>query len=213
MEENLCWHHRQLMEVAAASLEKNGIPTALFEGRNEALTYLQQEAADAGTVGFGGSMSLAELGLIDLLEKAGKKVLVHGRRGLSHDERRAVMQEQLNCDLFFTSTNALTLGGYLVNIDATGNRVCSMAFGPKKVVVVAGSNKITPDLEGALKRVKEVACPPNARRLGYNTPCAQTGLCSNCNSPNRICRITTIIERKPRFTDLRVCLINEYLGY
>jgi hypothetical protein len=213
MEENFRWHSRRLMEEAAASLEKNGIPTSVFEVRNEALSYLLQEAEDAVTVGFGGSMSLAELGLIDLLEKGGKKTLVHGRRGLSPEERRAVMQEQLHCDLFFTSTNALTLRGYLVNIDATGNRVCSMAFGPRKVVVVAGSNKITQDLESALKRVKEVVCPPNARRLGYNTPCARTGLCSNCNSADRICRVTTIIERKPRLTDLRVCLINESLGY
>jgi hypothetical protein len=213
MDENLRWHRGRLMAEAAASLEKNGIPTAVFEGREEALAYLQQEAGNAETVGFGGSMSLAELGLIDLMEKSGKKTLVHGRRGLSFEERRSVMQEQLNCALFFTSTNALTLGGHLVNIDATGNRVGAMMFGPKRVIVVAGSNKISADLESALKRVKEVACPPNARRLGYNTPCAVTGMCSDCNSPERICRVTTIIERKTRATDLRVCLINENLGY
>lgn len=213
MDENLRWHRRRLMEEAAASLEKNGIPAALFEDCEEALAYLQQEAMEAETIGFGGSMSLSELGLAALLEKSGKTTLVHGRRGLSPEERRAVMQEQLGCDLFFTSTNALTLTGFLVNIDATGNRVCSMAFGPKKVIVVAGTNKVTADLESALRRVKEVACPPNARRLGFNTPCARTGLCSDCNSPDRICRITTIIEKKPRATDLRVCLINEDLGY
>jgi hypothetical protein len=213
MDENLRWHRGRLMAEAAASLEKNGIPTAVFEGREEALAYLQQEAGNAETVGFGGSMSLAELGLIAIMEKSGKKTLVHGRRGLSSEERRSVMQEQLNCALFFTSTNALTLGGHLVNIDATGNRVGAMMFGPKKVIVVAGSNKIAADLESALKRVKEVACPPNARRLGYHTPCAVTGMCSDCNSPERICRVTTIIERKPRATDLRVCLINEDLGY
>jgi L-lactate utilization protein LutB len=213
MDENLRWHRRRLMDHTAAALEKNGFAVALFDGREEAVAYLQQEAMVAESIGFGGSMSLAELDLPALLERAGKTTLIHGRAGLSPEERRRIMQEQLNCDLFFTSTNALTLAGHLVNIDATGNRVCSMAFGPKKVIVVAGSNKITPDLEGALKRIKEVACPPNARRLNYDTPCAKTGRCNDCNSPARICRITTIIEKKPRLTDIQVCLINENLGY
>ena len=124
-----------------------------------------------------------------------------------------MMQEQLGCDLFFTSTNALTLKGHLVNIDATGNRVGAMVFGPRRVIVVAGANKIATDLEAALARVKTFACPPNARRLGFDTPCAHTGLCTDCNSPQRICRVTTIIERQPRATDLAVCLVNEDLGY
>ncbi|TYO95029.1 YkgG family uncharacterized protein [Geothermobacter ehrlichii] len=213
MDEHFQWHRRRLLEQAAAALEKHGFPTRVCDAREEAIRYLLEEAASADTVGFGGSMTLAELGLVSEMEQAGKKVLVHGRPGLGPEERRQVMRQQLTCDLFLTSTNALTLNGQLVNIDATGNRACSMAFGPKKVIVVAGANKISADLESALKRVREVACPPNARRLGFDTPCAKTGLCSDCNSPQRICRITTIIERQPRATDLRVCLVNENLGY
>lgn len=213
MDDHLRWHRRQLMERAASALEKNGFATALCDTREEALAFLAAEAGSAGTVGFGGSMTLASLGAADALARAGKTVLVHGRAELSPEERRQVMQEQLGCDLFLTGTNALTLKGHLVNIDATGNRVCAMAFGPKKVIVVAGANKIVPDLESALRRVKEVACPPNARRLGFDTPCAKTGVCTDCSSPQRICRITTIIEKRPRATDLRVCLVNDTLGY
>ncbi|MBE0596210.1 MAG: lactate utilization protein [Desulfuromonadales bacterium] len=213
MDENVRWHRRQLMEAAAAALEKNGFPTALFDSRQEAVAHLLTTASAADSIGFGGSMTLAELGLPERLQEAGKKTLVHGRAGLSPEARRQVMQEQLGCDLFFTSTNALTLKGQLVNIDATGNRVCAMVFGPKRVIVVAGANKIVADLESALRRVKEVACPPNARRLNFDTPCAKTGRCTDCNSPQRICRITTIIERRTRATDLQVCLINEDLGY
>ncbi len=213
MDENQRWHRRQLMETTAAALEKNGFSTSLFETREEALPSLLECAREVHAVGFGGSMTLAELGLPEILEGEGKKALVHGRPGLSSEERRQVMQAQLTCDLFFTSTNALTIKGHLVNIDATGNRVCAMAFGPKRVIVVAGANKITTDLESALRRVKEVACPPNARRLKFDTPCAKTGRCTDCQSPQRICRITTIIEKCPRATDLRVCLINENLGY
>jgi len=138
---------------------------------------------------------------------------LHVRQDLSPEERIAVMRRQLTCDLFLTGCNAVTLSGCLVNIDATGNRVASMSFGPKKVIVVAGRNKLVDgDVAAAVKRVKERTSPPNARRLGFNTPCATSGFCSDCNSPDRICRITTIIERKPRLTDLRVLVVNEDLG-
>jgi len=213
MDENMRWHRRRLMEQAAAGLERNGFKVVLFDDRQAALEWLSTEADDAATVGIGGSMTLLELGLVARMEEAGKTVLFHGRPEAGLDERRRIMQEQLSCDLFLSSTNALTVGGHLVNIDASGNRVCAMAFGPRKVVVIAGANKIVADIDSALKRVREVACPPNARRLGFDTPCAKTGLCSDCNSPQRICRITTIIERRPRATDLTVCLVNENLGY
>ena len=88
-----------------------------------------------------------------------------------------------------------------------------MGFGPKKVIVVAGRNKLVADIEEALKRIKAYASPPNAKRLNYNTPCAITGFCTDCNSPDRICRITTIIEYKPRLTDIRVLVVNENMGF
>jgi len=213
MDENMRWHRRRLMEQAAIGLEKNGFEVVLFDDRQAALEWLSNEAEAAATIGIGGSMTLSELDLVARMERAGKTVLFHGRPETGFDERRRIMQGQLSCDLFLSSTNALTTGGHLVNIDATGNRVCAMAFGPRKVVVIAGANKIVGDVDSALKRVREVACPPNARRLGFDTPCAKTGLCSDCNSPQRICRITTIIERRPRATDMSVCLINENLGY
>jgi hypothetical protein len=143
----------------------------------------------------------------------GKELLIHGVPGLSIEERLAIMRRQLTCDLFLTGTNALTLSGFLVNIDATGNRVGSMLFGPRKVIVVAGRNKLVDgDIGAAIRRVKESASPPNANRLNYATPCAKTGFCSDCNSPDRICRITTVIDRKPRLTDLRVLVVNEDMG-
>jgi hypothetical protein len=213
MDDHLRWHRRLRMEEAAAALNRNGMPTVIFDGRGDALTYLLGEAQQAEKIGFGGSMTISELALRDHLEQAGKTILNHSKPGLSPEERRQVMQGQLDCDLFFTSTNALTVKGQLVNIDATGNRVGAMFFGPRRVMVVAGANKIVADLDSALARVREYASPPNARRLGFDTPCAHTGKCSDCHSPQRICRITTIIERQPRAIDLRVCLINEDLGY
>lgn len=213
MDEHAYWQRERLLEQAAAALSCNGMPSRVFADRQTALDYLVEAAGPARTVGFGGSMTVAELGLAEILEEAGKTVLVHGRPGLGREERRVVMQRQLSCDLFFTSTNALTLNGQLVNIDATGNRVGAMVFGPRRVMVVAGANKLADDLDDAMRRIKTWACPANARRLGFKTPCAETGSCSDCQSPQRICRVTTIIDRVPRATDLSVCLINEDLGY
>lgn len=213
MDAHLSWFRQRLLADTAAALEKNGFATRVCEDRAAAVAFLLDEAREAQTVGFGGSMTLAELGITRILEDAGKTLLIHGRPGLTIEERRQVMRRQLTCDLFLSGTNAVTRKGELVNIDATGNRVCAMAFGPGKVWVVAGVNKIVTDLDSALKRVKERVSPPNAHRLGFKTPCATTGVCADCNSPDRICRITTIIDRCPRATALGVCLINEDLGY
>ena len=98
-------------------------------------------------------------------------------------------------------------------MDGVGNRTSAMAFGPKKVVIVAGMNKVTQDLESALRRVKEVAAPMRAKSLNMETPCAETGVCSDCNVPQRICRVTTILHRKPMLTDVSVILIKEDLGF
>lgn len=212
--ELMAWTYEQKCRKAVAALEKNGFTACYCAGRQEAFDYIVGEAATAQSVGFGGSMSVADLQVAERLQAEGKELLIHGRPGLIPEERLAIMRRQLTCDLFLTGTNALTLSGWLVNIDATGNRVGSMLFGPKQVIVVAGRNKLVDgDLETAIRRIKEWASPPNARRLNYKTPCGSTGFCSDCNSPDRICRITTVIDRKPRLTDLRVLVVNEDLGF
>ena len=100
-----------------------------------------------------------------------------------------------------------------MNVDAVGNRTAAMTFGPKKVIIVAGMNKVRPDLPSALERIREVAGPMRAKSLNLDTPCAKTGVCSDCNAPKRICEVTTILHRKPWMTDISVVLINETLGY
>lgn len=207
------WTYEQKCRKAVAALEKNGFAAVYCSSGDEAFEYIMTEAADAGSIGFGGSLSVAELKVADQLAAQGKEILNHSVPGFSLEEKVAIMRRQLTCDLFLTGTNALTLSGILVNIDASGNRVGSMFFGPKKVIVIAGRNKLVDgDINDAIKRVKDWASPPNAKRLNYNTPCSKTGFCSDCNSPDRICRITTVIDRKPRLTDLRVLVVNEDMG-
>jgi hypothetical protein len=126
-----------------------------------------------------------------------------------HEDKKA----SGNSDVLLTSTNAITETGQLVNIDHAGQRVAAMIFGPKKVIIIAGINKIVRDVDEALKRVKNVAAPMNAKRLNMNVPCAVTGTCTDCDSQDRMCNVTTIIERKPVHTRVIVMLLREELGY
>jgi L-lactate utilization protein LutB len=208
------WSHEQKCRKAVASLEKNGFTALYCETAQTATEYILSGAASAVTIGFGGSMSIVSLGVEQILREQGKELLNHGKAGLAPDERLDILRRQLTCDLFLSGCNALTLNGELVNIDATGNRVGAMLFGPKKVIVVAGRNKLVDGTaHDAILRVKACATPPNAKRLGFKTPCASTGFCSDCNSPERLCRVTTIIDRKPRFSDLHVLVVNTDLGF
>lgn len=213
-EDLINWTHEQKCLKAVESLGKHGFTALYCSTPQDAAEYIIAGAADAVTVGFGGSMSIVSLGVEQLLREQGKEILNHSSPGLSTDEKFVILRRQLTCDLFLSGCNALTLNGELVNIDATGNRVGAMLFGPRKVIVVAGRNKLvdgTP--HDAIERVKAWATPPNAKRLNFKTPCSATGFCSDCNSPDRLCRVTAIIDRKPRFTDIHVLVVNAELGF
>jgi hypothetical protein len=213
-EELVFWTHEQKCLKAVESLVRNGFGAVYCPSPQEAFDCIVNEAADASSIGFGGSMTIAGLEIESHLRELGKEILNHANPALSRDERLQVMRHQLTCDLFLTGTNALTLSGELINIDATGNRVAAMVFGPRKVIVVAGRNKLVDgSTDDAIRRVKNRATPPNAKRLNFKTPCASTGFCSDCNSPDRLCRATTIIDRKPRFTDVTVLVVNADLGF
>jgi len=207
------WAYAQKCEKAVESLKKNGFEAVYCQSGEEVFHYILNEAEEAKSVGFGGSLSIAELRLSEKLKGMGKEILNHGEPGLTPEEKLVIIRRQLTCDLFLTGSNAVTLSGKLVNIDGNGNRAAAMFFGPQKVIVVVGRNKLVDgSVEDAVHRVKTHAAPPNSRRLALATPCATTGFCSDCNSPQRICRVTTIIEKKPRNTDIRVLVVNEDMG-
>jgi hypothetical protein len=208
------WTHEQKCLKAVAALEKNGFTTLYCPTLQCAAEYIIAGATDAVTVGFGGSMSVVSLGVEQKLRESGKEILNHAPATFSRDEKIEIMRRQLTCDLFLSGCNALTLNGELVNIDATGNRAGAMLFGPRRVIVVVGRNKLVDGtVQDAITRVKNWATPPNAKRLNFKTPCASTGFCSDCNSPERLCRVTTVIDRKPRLTDIHVLVVNAELGF
>ncbi|MBW1712386.1 MAG: lactate utilization protein [Deltaproteobacteria bacterium] len=133
--------------------------------------------------------------------------------GLSPEEGLALRVKGLSADIMVASSNAVTLDGRLVNLDGMGNRVAAMNFGPKKVILVVGLNKVVADLEAALSRIKNYAAPVNAIRLNLATPCAETGLCTDCRSPGRICNMWSIIEGHMIKDRIHVKLVGQDLGY
>ncbi|MCW4039007.1 MAG: lactate utilization protein [Candidatus Bathyarchaeota archaeon] len=207
------WHTAKRVERTVNALKENGFEAVYASTRTDALQEVLNRVPTDALVGVGGSITVRELGLIDALNQRGHQVAEHWSSDLSPDERMAIRRQQLTSDVFLTSSNAITESGHLVNVDGAGNRVAAMIFGPKKVIVVAGVNKIVKNLEAALDRVNNVAAPMNAKRLNRKTPCAVTGQCTDCRSPERICNVTTIINRKPGRTDVTVLLVGEELGY
>lgn len=152
-----------------------------------------KEAGEASTVGFGGSRTVVDLDIQGRLADMGKELLDHNKPGLTLEERLGVMRRQLTSDLFLASANAVTISGKVISIDGNGNRVASMIFGPKKVILVVGRNKLVGSVEEGIKRIKAFAAPLAAKRLNIDTPCAKTGFCIDCNSPGRVCTIIIII--------------------
>jgi len=206
------WFWEKLGERCIKNLNKHGFDAHFVRDVKEARDLILGMTGGFESFGFGGSDTTRSLGVMEELKKRGKTIHDHWQQGLTREEDLETRLLQGRCDCFLCSANGVSATGEIVNVDGIGNRTNGMSFGPKKVVIVAGMNKVAQDLEGALTRVREVAGPMRAKSLGMETPCVETGRCSDCNSPQRICRITTILHRKPMITDISVILINQALG-
>ena len=162
----------------------------------------------------GGSMTTVGMGLWETIAQLpGVEVIDPYQHGLSPEEGLKVRRRGLTADVMIASSNAITLDGKLVNLDGMGNRVASMIFGPEKVILVVGMNKVASDLDTAMARVKHYAAPVNTIRLGLDNPCVKTGLCADCKSPQRICNMWSIIEGHMIKGRIHVKLVGENLGY
>ena len=223
------WFYRERAEIVATNLQKRNMNAQYVSTREKALPIILDMIPEGVKVVRGDSITLDQIGVIPELRKRHQNKYIDpfeinpdGSWLHEREERLNLMRETFTCDVFITSTNAITLDGKLVNIDGLGNRVAAMVFGPKKVIVVAGANKIVQDVEEALKRIRGVAAPVNAMRhfLKHqlvefaDLPCVKTGKCIDCNHDSRICNYTVIIEgamirQKGR---INVVLIGEELG-
>ena len=189
------------------NLEQAGYLVSCFETAKEAAAFLNQQI-DGVTVGFGGSMTLEEMGLYELLAPH-NQVFSHWK-----NPGPETLAKAQTAKVYLSSVNGLAQTGQIVNIDGSCNRISSIVYGHEQVYFVVGSNKIAPDYESALFRARNVAAPKNARRLKRQTPCAiGPEKCHDCKSPERICKALSVLWQKPYAVACHVILIDESLGY
>lgn len=200
-----------MLAKTAEALRRNRYEVSVFETKEEAVDYLVG-LFHGDTIGFGDSRTLAQIGLSERLSR--ENTVYDPFPCTNNDDFLAVAQKCLTTDYFFTSVNGLSMDGILVNLDGTGNRVAGSLFGHKKVFFVAGRNKIAPDLEQTIYRVRNVAAPLNAKKYNLRTPCVIKGdRCYDCSSPDRICNALVIHFKKMNDIEAEVILINEDLGF
>ena len=212
MEQLEQWFRQKQVERTIQALKKNNFEALYVPDAKVALEEVMKRIPDGATVGVGGSVTLAQIGLLDALKNRKIQLIWPLQQARSDEERLELFRKSFSSDVFLSSTNAVTEDGRLFNVDATGNRVGAMFIGPKKTIITCGVNKIVKDLEAAEKRVREWTAPQNAKRLGKKTPCVETGVCSDCSSPDRICNIYVTLAKKPARTEVIVILVGENLG-
>ena len=199
------------------ALEGNNFDVFLAENAIKAKTIVLEKIIPTikpKSVSWGGSITFGATGLYNILKNdPDLKVIDPYDKSVSSEETLERRRQSLLVDLFLAGTNAVTEAGQLVNLDMIGNRIAGITFGPKHVIVFIGRNKIVPDLEEAMFRIKNYAAPVNTMRLEKKTPCAKTSFCEECKSPDRICNTWTITEKSFPKGRVKVVLINEELGF
>ena len=209
MDANIRKRNALLAQKVIKGLESRNMTGYYAEDREAALKQALALIPEGSSVTMGGAMSAHEIGLVEALKSGSYNFIDRD----AFADRRAAMLAAYDADVFLSSVNAMTEDGELVNIDGNANRVSAIAQGPKKVVFIVGMNKVCSDLDGAMKRARNVAAPINAQRFGLSTPCAKTGACMNCKSPDTICcqfLITRYSKHKDR---IHVILVNDSLGF
>lgn len=205
---------RKLAAQLLPRLEKRKFEASFAETADQAREEVLAMIPEGASVFRCGTMTLGEMGFWEEVVKLpGVELIDPYIPGISPQESLEIRRRGMSADIMIASSNAITLDGRLVNLDATGNRVAAMCFGPKKVILVVGMNKVAADLESAKQRVKHWAAPMNAIRLNLETPCTKTGLCADCNSPKRICNMWTVHEGHMIKDRIHVKLVGQDLGY
>ena len=209
MDPNLFKRNELLAQKVIKGLESRNMSAEYAPSREEALRKALEQIPEGSTIAMGGAMSAHEIGLVDALRNGPYHFI--DRDAMA--DKRAAMLAAYDADVFLSSANAITEDGILINIDGNSNRVSAIAQGPRKVLFIIGMNKVCDDVDGAMKRARSVAAPTNAQRFGLSTPCAKTGSCMDCKSPDTICCqfLITRFSRHPG--RIHVILVNDSLGF
>ena len=209
MNENYKKRYRLLSEKVIAGLKSRNMTGYYAENKEEALAKALELIPEGASVTMGGCMSAHEIGLVEALQAGNYHFIDRDQM----EDKRAAMLAAYDADFFLSSAKAMTEDGELVNIDGNSNRVSAIAQGPKQVLFIVGMNKVCKDLDGAMKRARNVAAPINAQRFGLQTPCALTGSCMDCKSPDTICCQFLITRFSRHQGRIHVILVNEDLGF
>lgn len=191
----------------------NNIEVIIVKNQVELTTYLNAVLCDKKSIAVGGSVTLDQMNILDLIRKSDVDFIDRYEQGISVEEKEERFRQAFFADVFLTSTNALTIDGCLYNIDGTGNRVAAMIYGPKQVIVIAGLNKVFEDEVSAINHIKNISAPANAIRLDRNTPCTKIGHCIDCRHPNRICSSYVKLGYQKDPQRMKLIIVEEELGY
>lgn len=205
-------YYQNIANTIIKNLNKRQMEGYYCKDKEIAIKKVLEIMPKGASVSWGGSMTLTETGLMDTI-KNGDYKLIDRDKVTTLEEQRKVYGEICMSDVFLMSTNAITLDGELINIDGRGNRVAFLCYGPQNVVILVGMNKVVTDVESGLNRVRNIASPPNTVRLNKNTPCAITGKCEDCYSPDCICSQIVVTRRSGIPNRIKIILIGEELGY
>ena len=205
-------YYENIANTIIANFKKRQIEGYYCSDRMSAVQKALELIPKGASIGWGGSMTLIETGLMDAIQNGDYKII---NRDIAKnlEEQRKIYGEICCSDFFLMSTNAITLDGELINIDGRGNRVAFLCYGPQNVLILTGMNKIVSSVEEGLNRAQNIAAPPNAIRLDRKTPCAITGKCGDCYSPECMCGQFVITRRSGILNRIKVILIGEELGY
>lgn len=205
--------NRKMLERTAEHLRRRRYEAVVCETSGEACAAALARIGAEDTVAFGGSVTLSQIGLMDAL-RSGHAGLIDRERAKTPEEKKALMRRGLTADVFLMSANAVSENGVLYNIDGNGNRVAAMIYGPDRVLMIVGANKICHTEESALARARGIAAPVNAQRFaGIGTPCAADGVCHDCLSERCICSNIVVSRRCHEKGRITVILVNENLGF
>lgn len=213
MDKNVAWVREQKINRTIEALNKNNMNGYFVKDNEELLEKLKELIKDGDKVAFGGSMSIIEAGVLDFLRKGNYELLDRYKEGLTKEEIVDIYKGAFTSDCYIASSNAVTENGELYNVDGNGNRVSAMLYGPEKVILICGINKIVKNVDEAIKRNREFSAPMNARRLNKKTPCAKVGYCMDCKSEDRLCNEYTLIRRQNNKERMHVIFLNDDLGY
>lgn len=201
-----------LGQSLVAKMEKRGFDAYYCADKEAALTKALELIPETDVVSWGGSSTIAEIGLQQVVQK--RNPVIDRDTAKNAEEKMELMRKALLCDTFIMSSNAISADGQLVNIDGNGNRVAALIFGPKQVIVIAGLNKVAGSLDAAIDRARNVAAPINAQRFtGLATPCYKLGHCADCQSPESICAQVVITRRSRTAGRIKIILVGEPLGF